>query len=126
MLYRYMKIRQDSAKRAAEIIQPRQDDDVVAEIGYVESMRNELFLRGDDPRRNLVWFVRVPATGADYSCVYEKGFPDFSEGDDVRIIHPKDLNDQAGDGYVVGLHYKRGKVALVWVITIGMPDTDPQ
>jgi len=33
MLYRYMKIREDSAKRAAEVVRPRLDDDDVAEFG---------------------------------------------------------------------------------------------
>jgi len=35
----------------------------------------------------------------------------------VRIIRPKNLEDEAGFGYVVGLHEKlTGKAALVWVI----------
>src|SRR5258708_6341807 len=87
MLYRYMKISADSAKRAAAVVRPRQDDDHIAEIGYVYSMRNEIFLR-DENEVNLVWFVKVPATGARYSCVYERGFPHFRAGDDVRIIRP--------------------------------------
>ena len=37
------------------------------------------------------------------SCSYERGSPDFRKGDDVRIIHPKDLEDDAGYGYIVGL-----------------------
>jgi len=116
MLYRYIKIEQDSAKRAV-VITPRLTDDDVAEIGYIEEMRDELFLRGDYPHRNLVWFVHVPATGRLYSCPYEYGFPDFRTGDDVEIIHPKNVGDQAGNGYVIGLHGKlTGKGALVWVI----------
>ena len=130
MLYRYVKIRQDSATRAAEIIQPREDDDGVAEIGYIYSMRDEVFLR-DDNRVNLVWFVKVPATGARYSCGYEYGFPDFRTGDDVRIIHPKNLEDDSGEGYLVGLHEKRtGKAALVWIndeeqLEMNMAEPDP-
>jgi len=78
-------------------------------------MRNEIFLR-DDNQVNLVWFVRVPATGARYSCSYERGFPDFRKGDDVRIIRPRNLEDDSGYGYLVGLHEKlRGKAASVWV-----------
>jgi hypothetical protein len=116
MLYRYLKIRQDSAKRAAEVVQLKLDNDDVSEIGYISSMRNEVFLR-DDNRVNLVWFVKVPATGAEYSCSYENGFPDFRKGDDVRIIHPKNAGDEAGFGYIIGLHYKlTGETALVWVI----------
>jgi hypothetical protein len=110
--YRYMKIRADSAKRAAVMVR---DDDDVAEIGYVYDMRDEVFLR-DDSQVNLVRFIKVPATGARYSCSYEEGFPDFRKGDDVRIIRPKDLIDGSGYGYVVGLHEKLiGKVALVSV-----------
>jgi hypothetical protein len=115
VLYRYVKIREDSAERAAEVVRPRQNDDDVAEIGYIYSMRDEGFL-GDENRVRLVWFVKVPATGARYSCSYEYGFPGFRTGDDVRIIRPKDLKHEAGYGYVVGLHEKlTGKAALVWV-----------
>jgi hypothetical protein len=130
MLYRYTKIRQDSAKRSARVIHPRQDDDDVAEIGYIYSMRDEVFLKQEN-RVNLVWFVKVPATGARYSCGYEYGFPDFRTGDDVRIIHPKNLEDESGPGYVVGLHEKlTGKAAQVWVIDeeqleMDMPEPDP-
>ena len=130
MLYRYMKIREDSAKRAAEVVRPSQDDDDVAEIGYIYSMRDEVFLR-DENQVNLVWFIKVPATGARYSCSYQRGFPDFRKGDDVRIIRPKNLEDEAGYGYVVGLHEKlTGKAALVWVIDeehleMDMPEPDP-
>jgi hypothetical protein len=116
MLNRYSKIRQDSTKRAAKVVQPKEDDDDVAEIGYISSMRDEVFLRKEN-RVNLVWFVKVPATGAEYSCSYENGFADFRKGDAVRIIRPKDVSDEAGFGYIVGLHYKlTGKAALVWVI----------
>jgi hypothetical protein len=115
MLDRYMKISADSRKRAAVIIHPRYDEGSVSEIGYVYSMRNEIFLRGDD-RINLVWFIKVPATGSRYSCSYERGFPAFRVGDDVRLIRPKDLAEDAGYGYVIGLHDKvSSKVALVWV-----------
>lgn len=130
MLYRYTKIRADSGKRAAEVVRPRQGEDEVAEIGYIYSMRDELFLR-DDNQVNLVWFIKVPATGARYSCSYERGFPDFRQGDDVRIIHPKNVEEEAGDGYVVGMHEKlTGKAALVWVVDeeqleSDMSDFDP-
>ena len=116
MLYRYVKIRADSAKRAAAVVRPRQGDDDVAEIGYIYSMRDEVFLR-DENQVNLIWFIKVPSTGARYSCSYERGFPDFRKGDDVRIIHPNNVEDEAGYGYVVGLHEKlTGKAAFVWVI----------
>jgi hypothetical protein len=129
MLYRYIKVREDSARRAAEIVQPRLNDDDVAEIGYIYSMRDEIFLR-DENRVNLVWFVKVPATGARYSCSYERGFPDFRKGDDVRIIRHNN-QDEADYGYVVGLHEKlSGKAAVVWVIdeedlVMDMPEEDP-
>lgn len=113
MLYRYMKIRADSAKRAAVVVRPRMDEDDVAEIGYVYEMRDEVFLR-DDNQVNLVWFIKVPGTGARYSCSYEDGFPDFRRGDDVKIIHPRDFSDGSGYGYIVGLREKlQGKAALV-------------
>ena len=130
IFYRYVKIREDSAKRAAEVVRPRMSDDDVAEFGYVYSMRDEIFLR-DENRVNLVWFIKVPATGARYSCSYERGFPDFRKGDDIRIIRPKNLEDDAGYGCVVGLHEKlTGKSALVWVIDeeqleMDMPEPDP-
>jgi hypothetical protein len=131
MLYRYMKIREDSAKRAAQIVQPRLDDDDAGEVGYIYSMRNELFLRDDD-RVNLVWFIKVPVTGARYSCSYERGFSDFRKGDDVTIIRPRNVEGEADYGYVVGLHDNlRGKVALVWVIDeeqleMEIPEPDPE
>jgi hypothetical protein len=129
MLYRYKKISEDSANRAAEVVQPKQDDDEIAEIGYIYSMRDEIFLR-DENRVNLVWFIKVPTSGARYSCSYEHGFPDFRKGDDVRIIRPRNLEDGAGYGYVVGLHEKlTGKAALVWVndeeqMEMDMPEPD--
>jgi hypothetical protein len=129
MLYRYTKIRKDSANRAAEVVRPRQGENDVVEIGYIYSMRDEVFLR-DDNRVNLVWFIKIPATGERYSCSYEQGFPDFRKGDDVRIIRPKNLGDGAGFGYVVGLHGKlTGKTTLVWVIDeeeleMDMPEPD--
>jgi hypothetical protein len=121
----------DSAKRAAVVVRPRQDDDDVVESGYIYEMRDEVFLLPEN-RVNLIWFIKVPVTGARYSCSYERGFPDFRTGDDVRIIRPKDVDveDEAGYGYVVGLHEKlTGKAALVWVIDeeqleIDMPQPD--
>lgn len=116
ILYRYTKIRADSAKRAAVVARPKEDEDSVSEIGYIYQMRDEVFLR-DENRVNLVWFIKVPATGARYSCSYEEGFSDFRTGTDVKIIRPKDLASEAGYGYIVGLHEKlSGKAALVWVI----------
>ncbi len=116
MLYRYVKIREDSAERAAEIVRPTQGYDDVAEIGYIYSMRDEVFLR-EENRVNLMWFIKVPATGARYSCSYERCFPEFREGDDIRIIRPKNVAVDAGFGYIVGLHGKlTGKAAVVWVI----------
>lgn len=130
LLHRYVKIRADSAKRAAHVVQPRQGEDDVAEIGYIYSMRDEVFLR-DDNSVNLVWFIKVPATGARYSCSYEHGSPDFRKGDDVKIIRPNNLEDEGGGyGYVVGLREKlTGKTAFVWVIDeeqleMDMPEPD--
>lgn len=113
LLYRYVKVEQDVARRAAEVVRVKMDDDDVAEVGYIYEMRDEIYLR-DVPEKNLVWFIKVPTTGVRYSCQYEYGFPDFRKGDDVRIVHPKDLTDGSGSGYVIGLHEKlMGKVALV-------------
>jgi len=113
LLYRYIKVQQDANRRAAAVIRPVIDNDDVAEIGYVYSMRDEIYLR-EVPEKNLVWFIKVPATGARYSCQYEYGFPEFRKGDDVRIIHPRDLTEGSGEGYIIGLHEKlTGKTALV-------------
>lgn len=95
MLSRYMKIRADSEKRAAAVVQLEEDGESVSEIGYIYSMRDEVFLR-DENQVNLVWFIKVPATGDRYSCSYERGFPEFRVGDDVRIIRPKDVATDAG------------------------------
>jgi len=82
------------------------------------------------PEKNLVWFIKVPATGTRYSCQYEYGLPDFKKGNDVLIVHPKDLTDGSGSGYVIGLHEKlTGKVALVNVndeaeLEMDMPEPD--
>jgi hypothetical protein len=81
-------------------------------------MRDEIFLR-EDNRVNLVWFIKVPDSGRRYSCSYEIGFPEFKIGHDVQIIRPKEVEAEAGYGYVVGLHGKtKGKTALVWVIDL--------
>jgi hypothetical protein len=129
-LYRYVKVEQDVARRAAVVVHVKMDDDDVDEIGYIYEMRDEIYLR-DMPEKNLVWFIKVPATGVRYSCQYEYGAPDFRKGDDVRIVHPKDLTDGSGSGYVIGLHEKlTGKVALVNVndeeeLEMDMPEPDP-
>jgi hypothetical protein len=65
MLIRYMKIRADSEKRAAIIVRPEEDEESVSEIGYIYSMRDEMFLR-EENRINLGWFIKVPATGNRY------------------------------------------------------------
>ncbi len=130
VLYRYVKITSDLAKRAAAIVHPKEDEDSVSEIGYIYAMRDEIFLR-DDNRVNLVWFIKVPATGDRYSCPYENGFADFRKGDDVRLIRPKDLESESGYGYMVGLHEKlTGRAALVGVIDVdelemAIPEPDP-
>jgi hypothetical protein len=124
MLYRYTKIRADSEKRATAVVYPKEDEDSVSEIGYIYSMRDEVFLR-DENQVNLVWFIKVPATGNRYSCSYERGFPEFRIGDDVRIIRPKDMESDAGYGYVVGLHEKiSGKAALTWIVDENQLDMD--
>lgn len=62
MLYRYVEIRKDFASRASKLVRPTKDDgNDVVEVGYIYSMRDEVFLR-DDNRVNLIWFVKVPAT----------------------------------------------------------------
>ena len=97
--------------RAAQAVTPTQSDDDAAEFGYIHSMRDELFLL-DDNQINLVWFVKVPASGELFSCSYARGFPDFRRGNDVKLIRRK-----AGYGYIVGLHDKlEGEAAEVWVI----------
>jgi hypothetical protein len=76
---------------------------------------DEVFLR-DENKINLVWFVKIPATGKVYSCSYDEGFSQFRTGDDVRLIHPRDSSD-ANYGYVSGLRDgTSGKTAVVWVI----------
>jgi hypothetical protein len=103
-------------KARAVVVRPNEDDDSISEIGYIYSMRDEVFLR-DENRVNLVWFVKVPATGARYSCAYEEGFSESRKGDDVSIVRPNDLTSGAGYGYVLGLQEKlKGKSALVLVI----------
>jgi hypothetical protein len=115
MLIRYVKVETDLNRRSAIIVHPRKDEGSVLEIGYIYSMRDEIFLR-DDNRINLVWFVRVPATGKRYSCSFDRGFSEFRTGDDVVIVRPSDLSE-GGYGYVTGLHEKvTGKSVLVWVI----------
>ena len=113
MLNRYLKIEADFNRRSATVVQPKVDEESVSEIGYVYSMRRDVFIRPDNTL-NLVWFIKVPATGRRYSCSYEDGFPEFQTGDDVQIIRPKDAESKEGMGYVVGLHEeRRGKTALV-------------
>jgi hypothetical protein len=115
MLARYMKVEADLNRRSAIVVQPKLDGDEVAEIGYIASMRDELFLRKEN-EINLVWFVKIPATGKVYSCSYEHGFSQFKTGDDVRLLHARDSSD-ADYGYVSGLHWETsGKTAEVWVV----------
>lgn len=116
MLYRYIKVETDLKRRSAVTIHAEVDNQSVEEFGYIYSKRDELFLK-DDNTENLVWFIDVPQTGARYSCSFEEGFSKFKVGDNVRLIRPKDTDDEAGYGYVVGLYYKEtGKAAAVWVI----------
>ena len=117
MLYRYIQVASDLSKRSESIVRPEIGENDVSEIGYIYQMRNELFLK-DDNTINLVWFVKIPATGEIYSCSWERGFSQFKTGDDVRLIRPKDLiKDGAGYGYIIGLHWElSGKTSLVWVV----------
>jgi hypothetical protein len=115
MLYRYIQVERDLSKRSEAVVEARVDDNSVSEIGYIYAMRDELFLR-DDNTINLVWFVKVPATGERYSCVWDGGFSRFKTGDDVQLIRPRDVSEEAGYGYVTGLHDQlRGKSSSVWV-----------
>jgi hypothetical protein len=124
ILYRYIEVERDLGKRSASIVQPKVDEDSVSEIGYIYSMRDELFLK-EDNTINLVWFIKIPATGERYSCSWERGFSEFRTGDDVRLIRPRDVSMEAGDGYIVGLHDRRtGKASLVWVIDVESLELD--
>jgi hypothetical protein len=38
---------------------------IFSEIGYIESMRDEVFLHKDNTM-NLVWFIKIPATEQRY------------------------------------------------------------
>jgi hypothetical protein len=113
MLNRYIKIEHDFNRRTAIIVHPKLDETSTSEIGYIYSMRRDVFVRPDNTL-NLVWFIKVPATGRRYSCSYEDGFPKFQLGDDVRIIRPNNVESEEGMGYIVGLHEEAsGRAALV-------------
>ena len=62
MRYRYVQVEGDLSKRSAIVVKPKIDEDSVSEIGYIYQMRDELFLKSDN-KINLVWFVKIPATG---------------------------------------------------------------
>jgi hypothetical protein len=74
MLYRYMKTRADSAKRAGVIVHPMQNDDDVAEIGYIYSMRDEVFLR-DENQVNLVGSSKCQQREAVFPTPTTAAFP---------------------------------------------------
>ncbi len=118
VLYRYIQVERDLSKRSTTVVQAGLDDDSISEIGYIYAMRNDLFLK-DDNTINLVWFVKIPATGQQYSCSWQRGFSEFRTGDDVKLIRPRNVSAEAGYGYVVGLHETRAnKVSSVWVIDV--------
>jgi hypothetical protein len=107
------RLEDDLNRRSSSVVHAVMDDDSVSEIGYIYSMRDELFLNGDNTI-NLVWFIKVPATGERFSCSWERGFSGFKKGDDVRLIRAKDVMSESGYGYVIGLHDKlEGKTSLV-------------
>lgn len=113
MLHLYIQVERDLRTRSASVVQTPVTSNTVSEIGYIYSMRDELFLH-DDNTINLVWFIKVPASGERYSCSWERGFSGFKTGDDVLLIRPKTLTPDSDYGYVVGLHDQlEDKVSLV-------------
>jgi hypothetical protein len=111
-----MKVQHELREKSTSFVRPVVDDDSVSEIGYIYSMRRETYIR--EGRLNLVWFVAVPSENTRWSCAYDAGFPDFTVGDGVSIIHKKDaINADDYTGYLIGLHEtERGRATRIWAL----------
>lgn len=69
-------------------------------------------------RRDIYWFVKIPATNKLYSCSWESGFAGFAKDDAVKLVHRKsDIETGDYSGFIVGLHGDQaGRSAGVWAV----------
>jgi hypothetical protein len=117
------KVEADAAQRERWVVPPIVDEESVEEVGYINQMRREDHLWDHlwKHRREIYWFVKIPATNKLYSCSWESGFAGFAKDDAVKLIHKKP-GTETGDyyGFIVGLHGRQaGRSATVWAL-----DTD--
>jgi hypothetical protein len=114
----------DSWRKESWIVPPTVDDESVSEVGYVHSLRSEINFR--EQKREIMWWVKVPATNKTYSCSWESGYSGFRQDDGVRIIHKRTGVDTVDySGFIVGLHDKeRVRSAAVWALDLDDLDVD--
>lgn len=107
------KLEADAAQSERWVVPPKIDEDSVEEVGYVYEMRRVDHLW--EHRRNIHWFVKIPATNKLYSCSWESGFTGFAKDDAVKLIHKKsDIETDDDYGFIVGLHGRQaGRSAMV-------------
>lgn len=107
-VWRQIKANTQSLERQG--VQAVVDGESVAEVGYISEVRREI--DWSKWRWKVTWVVTIPITGRVYSCGWEGGYPKFSEGDAVGLIHNK-KPDITLTGFLVGLHGReRGRSAL--------------
>jgi len=110
----YRKLDEDTKKKESWIVSPVVDEDSVVEIGYVQGLRREIHFW--EHSRDVMWWVKVPATNKVYSCGWQSGYSGFDKDDGVRLIHNRNEPD---GGFIVGLHDKeQGHSAAVWVVDV--------
>jgi hypothetical protein len=121
----FRRLEADTRKKESWIVPPTVDEESVSEIGYVHSLRNEINFR--EHKRDIMWWVKVPATNKTYSCSWESGYSGFRQDDGVRIIHKRTGVDTVDySGFIVGLHdNEQGRSAAVWAVDLDDLDVEP-
>lgn len=115
----WRKLEADAAQRERSVLPLRVDADSAEEVGYIQQIKRVDHLW--ENRREIYWFVKIPATNKVYSCSWEGGFAGFARDDAVKLIHKKSDDDADGDysGFIVGLHGQQpGRSAQVWALDV--------
>jgi hypothetical protein len=117
-MYASWKLEADATQSERWIVPPRLDEKSVEELGYVQQIKRVDHL--GEHRRDIYWFVKIPATNKLYSCSWESGFAGFAKDDAVKLIHRKPgIENGDYSGFVVGLHgAQAGRSASVWALDV--------
>jgi hypothetical protein len=92
----------DTSTRSKEawVLPPDVGTEDVSEAGYIFGRRDKVEF--SDRRREIIWWVKVPATNQIYACDWESGFSGFNKNDGVILTHKRpgegEVNDELAPG----------------------------